>query len=134
MNKHYVPVFERCKAAFVDVLVLIFLMILINYFLSKFDNVTDELRKIVFFMIIFYEPFFVSRFGGTIGHFALGIRVKSEKDENMNLSFIFSLVRFFTKIVLGVFSLFWVNNNEKKKAVHDFIAKSVVIDSAKSLR
>jgi uncharacterized RDD family membrane protein YckC len=133
MNRYYIPVFERCKAAFIDAAFLVFLMILINYFLSLFNNVTDDVRKLIFLLIIFYEPFFVSQFGGTIGHFTLGIRVKSEIDESRNLNFIFSLLRFAIKILLGAISLFLVNNNEKKKAVHDYIAQSVVVDSTKYL-
>jgi uncharacterized RDD family membrane protein YckC len=123
----YANIFDRYKAAFVDGIILVFLFIIANFILSRLGNVSDNVNKLVFFSILIYEPVFVSFLGGTIGHFTQGLRVKNEKNESENMNFFNSLLRFVLKVLLGGISLFFVNNNPKKKAFHDLLAGSVVI-------
>ena len=46
-----------------------------------------------------------------------------------NISFPFALVRYLLKMFLGWISLLTITANDKKKAIHDFVAKSVVIET-----
>jgi len=68
-------------------------------------------------------------FGGTIGHFLIGIRVKRERKPEKNIIFPFALIRFVVKATLGWISLLTVSNNLKRKAIHDHMIGSVVIYS-----
>src|ERR1035437_2836289 len=85
--------------------------------------------KIIAFVFIFllYDPSFTSIFGGTIGHMIIGIRVKRSRNEQRNILFPLAIVRFIIKASLGVISLITVTGNIKRKAIHDFVAGSVVV-------
>ncbi len=94
-----------------------------------FDTVPNFVRVIAFFLLfVFYDPIMVSKYGATVGHTFSKISVKREKDTNQNLSFVQAFLRFLVKLSLGWISLITVAGNEKRKAIHDFVANSVVID------
>ena len=124
----YAGVAIRIKAVFVDVMVMFIMMIIITYFLSSFEQVSDYTRGFAFVFIFFlYDPTCTSIFGGTIGHLAVGIRVKRENDENKNIMFPLAILRFIVKSMLGWISLLTVSGNAKKKAIHDSLIGSVVL-------
>lgn len=68
----------------------------------------------------------VSIFGATIGHRMNRIKVQRDNIDK-KINFGFAIVRFIVKAALGWFSLFTVSTNKEKKAIHDIIAKSVVV-------
>ncbi len=118
----------RIKAIVVDSLVLMGFGIAASSILSKFDNVPVAVRIIVFlFIFILYDPIFTCLVGGTIGHLIMGLRVRQSKDETRKIIFPFAVLRFIFKVLLGWISLVTVPGDEKKKAIHDSIAGSVVI-------
>ena len=120
---------SRVKAVIIDSLLLIAAMYGISELFSLLDNVSNTI-KIVSFIFIFlvYDPFFTSSFGGTIGHSYSKITVRREDDPTRNISFPAAIIRYLLKVFLGWFSLLTVTGNEKKKAMHDFVAKSVVLE------
>ncbi|MCB0456661.1 MAG: RDD family protein, partial [Flavobacteriaceae bacterium] len=67
-------------------------------------------------------------YGGTIGHSYSGIGVRRDDDSDKNISLPSAIVRFIIKLLLGWISLLTVTGNEKRKAIHDFIVKSVVLE------
>lgn len=127
-EKIYPGVFDRVKAVVADSIVLILFMIIITYTFSSFEEVPEMARIIAFvFIFLLYDPIFTSSFGGTIGHMTFGIRVKRENDEDKNILFPLALLRFILKALLGWVSLLTVSGNEKRKAIHDMVAGSVVV-------
>ena len=56
-----------------------------------------------------------------------GIRVKKDNDQLKNISFPYAVIRFIIKISLGWISLLTIYGNEKGTAIHDYLAKSVVV-------
>ncbi|MDQ2180506.1 MULTISPECIES: RDD family protein [Marinifilum] len=129
-EKHYPGIPDRIKAVICDSIVIIIFMFTASYLFAKFENVPDNARLIAFVFIFgLYDPIFTSLFGGTIGHFMLGIRVKKEKNKDKNILFPFALIRFIVKAILGWISLLTVAGNEKRKAIHDHLVGSVVIYS-----
>lgn len=103
-------------------------MIIVTYVFALFEDVPDNARIAAFVFIFFlYDPIFTSSFGGTLGHMMFGIRVKREKNQVRNILFPLALIRFFLKALLGWISLLTVSGNEKRKAIHDYVAGSVVI-------
>ena len=123
----------RVKAAVIDGIILIALSYLISEIFSSFDTIPQYIRIISFvFIFILYDPLFTSIYGGTIGHSYSGIRVKRESDSSKNILFPFALLRFVVKFFLGWISLLTTSMNPKKKAIHDFVVGSIVLENLNS--
>ncbi|NER11874.1 RDD family protein [Leptobacterium flavescens] len=132
MKENYAQLPDRVKAAVIDGIVLIALMYATTEVLALFNDVPQFIRIIAFVLIfVLYDPILTSAFGGTIGHSYSNILVKREGDSKRNLPFHFALIRFILKAALGWISLLTVTGNEKKKAIHDFAANSIVIEEKK---
>lgn len=131
MIQRYANLIDRVKASIIDGLLLIICMYLFSGILSSFESVPNYVRMFLFVLLfLLYDPLFVSIFGGTIGHTYLNLAVKKEKDISQNINFLNALLRFFIKFFLGWLSLLTVTANDKKKAMHDKAAGSVVIKLA----
>jgi uncharacterized RDD family membrane protein YckC len=103
-------------------------MFIATYIFSLFDSVPDPARILVFITIfLIYDPLLTTAFGGTIGHMLIGIRVKRESNNLKNISFPFAVLRYVIKAILGIISFLTVAGNEKRKAIHDYAAGSIVI-------
>lgn len=90
--------------------------------------VADYVRMMIFvFLFILYDPIFISLFGTTIGHSKANISVKRENNPNKNILFHLAIKGYFFKVFLGWLSLLTITGNEKRRAIHDFVAGSVVI-------
>jgi uncharacterized RDD family membrane protein YckC len=127
-NITYPGIIDRIKAVFTDTIFMVLFMFLMSIIFSSLEHVPDAVRAASFiFIFLFYDPIFTSAFGGTIGHLMNGIRVKQEKDEVKNIPFHFAFLRFIAKALLGWISLLTMNSNTKRKAIHDYMASSVVI-------
>lgn len=125
---NYAELIDRIKAAFSDMIVLVVLMYTVTMIFSSMENIPVEARIAAFIGIfVLYEPLFISVFGGTIGHFVNGLRVKRSKNYQKNILFPWALVRYAAKIFLGVISLFTISSNYEGKAIHDMIVNSVVL-------
>lgn len=127
-DQNYPDLFKRVKAIISDFFILLVIMIVVVLVFATFENVPDYVRGIAFlFVFVFYDPIFVSAFGGTIGHKLNGLSVKEDKNRNLNILFHLALVRFIVKTFLGWLSLLTVTGNEKKKAIHDMMVGSIVL-------
>lgn len=119
----------RVKAVIIDSLIIVAAMYLISEVLDSFENVAVLIKMFCFALILLYDPIFTSLYGGTIGHSFCNISVKKESDLSENISFPLAILRYLIKTSLGWISLISVTANDKRKAIHDFLAKSVVIES-----
>lgn len=129
MTVKYARLFDRVKAAFIDSLFLIGMMYAASEIFSLFEAIPNYMRIIVFVVLfLLYEPIFVSQFGGTIGHSFSKIVVKRESNSDKNLNLIVALIRFILKATLGWISLLTIPSNSKGQAIHDFAARSIVIE------
>ena len=106
------------------------LILLVSTILSKFENVPDFVR-VIFFILIFilYDPLLTSTVGATIGHLILGLRIRRSNYEDRKIIFPIAIVRFILKALLGWISLLTISVLKKKKAIHDLVAGSVVLQS-----
>lgn len=130
MNKEklYPSVSERVKATIIDTFCIIVFMILFGFIFSQFDNVPNWARQSAFvFVWVLYEPIFVSLFGATIGHSTVRIEVRKLEDETSKIHFIAALVRLVLKSLLGWISLLTISGSDKRQAIHDKVAQSVVV-------
>ncbi len=132
MEENYAILPDRIKAAIIDGIVLIAAIYAISEILNIFENVPGFIRifaAIIVFLL--YDPFFTSKYGGTIGHSYSKISVKKDSDTKKNISFSNALLRFILKASLGWLSLLTVTGNDRKKAIHDMAARSVVLEDKK---
>ncbi|MDB2462494.1 RDD family protein [Algibacter sp.] len=124
----YASVFDRFKAAFIDTVILIIMMYIISQVFDGFETIPNFVKIIAYIVLfILYDPLLTSMNGGTVGHSLLKIGVRKDGDLNNNISFPFAIIRFILKAFLGWISLLTISGNDKKKAIHDGVAKSVVV-------
>jgi len=132
MTRTYAILPFRVKAAVIDSIILIAAMYAVSEFFALFEEVPTYMRIMASVLIfILYDPIFTSIYGGTIGHSFAGIEVKRENDPSKNLDIFTAILRFIFKALLGWISLLTVSGNDKKRAIHDFVAKSVVMEEIK---
>ncbi|MFS4467433.1 RDD family protein [Maribacter sp. 2210JD10-5] len=125
---NYASLPDRVKAAFVDSLIMIAVMYAATEIFALFDEVHNSFKIIaVAFIFILYEPVFISIYGYTIGHSYMNIKVVSDTNIDKKLIFPLALLRFVLKYTLGWLSFLTVTGNDRKKAIHDFAAKSIVV-------
>lgn len=128
----YPSIFQRVKAAVIDMIIIILLIITVTDLFAQFSSVSDYARIFAFiFIFIIYEPLFVSVFGASLGHMFTDLRVRRESDETKNIPFHVAIIRFAIKTGLGWISFFTANSDEKKRAIHDHLSGSVVINVTK---
>ena len=128
MEKRYAKLFDRVKAAVIDSLFIMASIYVITSIFSQFENIPVYVKIIVSaFVFVLYDPIFTSCWGATIGHSQSGIALRSEDNLDENITFPIAIIRFIVKVFLGWISLLTITGNEKKKAIHDYVAKSVVI-------
>ena len=127
-EKIYPGVFDRVKAMVTDGIILVVFMVATSSVFSLFNDVHDIVRVSAFvFIFLLYDPLLTSFWGGTIGHRLIGIRVRKERDEQCNIQFPFAVLRYIVKATLGWISLLTIGGNNKGKAIHDYVAGSVVV-------
>ncbi len=119
---------SRIKAVTIDSFLLVIVMYALSLIFNDLDVVSNKIKIGCAILILFYEPFFVSFYGGTIGHFYSKIQVKSEADSTKRLALWKAVLRYIIKLTLGWISLLTVTMNSRKQALHDVIAKSLVLE------
>ena len=123
----YAGVFDRVKAAMIDAVIIILLLLASTDLLSNFDNPPNYLKQLIFvFIFLLYEPIMVSTLGASVGHHFNNLRIQQEAS-SQKINLIVAILRFIIKMLLGWLSLLTVGSQKKKQALHDLIAKSVVI-------
>lgn len=124
----YPGVSQRIIAMCLDGAVLLILLMGFSYIFSLFNDPPVYAKMFAFlFCVLLYDPLFTTLFGGTIGHMMQGIRVKKQSNETENIIFQKALLRYVIKAFLGWVSLLVVYRNDRRKAIHDYAAGSVVI-------
>ena len=130
MKKKYAILPDRIKAVVIDSIILIALMFTVTEIFALFEVVLNFFRIMAFiFIFVLYDPILTAKYGATVGHSFSNIVVKNEKDHTKNITFPKALIRFLIKFSLGWISLVTVTGNEKRKAIHDFAAGSIVIEA-----
>ncbi|MAY83097.1 MAG: RDD family protein [Flavobacteriales bacterium] len=128
IDKEFPKIGERLNAATVDGIIIVGFIILISLLFSNFEEVANSWRISAFVFVFFlYDPIFTSLFGGTLGHMMFNLSVSRLSNEKRKLSFPSAILRFIIKASLGIISLFTINNNENKMAIHDMAVGSVMV-------
>lgn len=127
MHQGYPGITERVRSIYIDLFVVAVLLILISQFSETLEHSPKWITVALVIIIILYEPLFVAFFGGSLGHFANGLRVKRNDDHSKNINIFVSVFRYLVKLFLGVISFITIQGSDKSRAIHDIVADSVVI-------
>lgn len=129
----YTRLSRRFRALFVDGVVLGLGFLVTIYFVKMFGVQPPLLEAIIIFSIVgSIEPLFVSVTGSSLGHHAVGLRVR-RASEDKRLNVLLSYARFVAKIPLGLLSLLTVLTTRKHQAIHDLIGNSIVVHKSPEL-
>ncbi|MTI29711.1 RDD family protein [Xanthovirga aplysinae] len=123
----YPYLIDRVKAASIDGL-LSFLVFAILMLVVKDPVVGRPIALTVFVIfVLLYEPIMLTKFGATIGHQTVNIKVVSIKDHDQRISIFNGIIRIVIKAIFGWASFLTINFNSNHRAIHDFMSSSIVL-------
>lgn len=123
----YPRLIKRVRAVLIDS-VLVPVAVFGSLILGDTLGISHPIGKVMLLLgpIFVLEPGLVAFTGGTVGHHLQGIRITTV-DGTKNINILAAVLRFVVKIVLGWLSFVVVLTTAKHQAVHDLVARSVVI-------
>lgn len=126
----YPRLLRRVRATLVDSLLLT-LVAFGALFLAASAGLAHPLGKalLILLPILMLEPGLVALTGGTVGHHLVRLRV-TRLDGVRNITFPAATVRFLVKLLFGTLSLIFVLTTSRHQALHDLVARSMVIHKA----
>lgn len=132
MEIRYPDLKTRVQSTFIDLLLMFALMFFAASIFDKInpDQIEDDgiLKAVVFILIwCVYEPLAIAT-GCTLGNYLMKIRVKRFEDTSKKINILQSFLRFIVKILLGWISFLTIHGNKERRAIHDFVAGSVMIE------
>lgn len=123
----YASLPRRIKAGIIDGVILLALFILCPLIIGTLTGSNSRVNGLAMFIPpLLLEPFLISYLGFTFGQYVFGIRVV-RNDTGKNCPLIASFARYYTKIILGGFSMVYMLFSKKHQAIHDHVAKTIVI-------
>ena len=124
----YPSLAKRFQASMIDVVVIIVMMIVLSSIFSSFSEVPDLVRIAAFIFIWFgYEPLFTI-VACTLGQKIAGIRVRKFDDVQKKINAVQAYLRFTVKYFLGIISFFCIHSNRERRAIHDMVSGTVVVE------
>lgn len=123
----YPRLIKRVRAVLIDS-VLLPLAVFGTLIIGNAAGISSTLGRVILVLapILILEPGMVAFTGGTIGHHLLKIRI-ARLDGKRNINFFAATLRFLLKMLLGWLSFIFVLTTTRHQAVHDLVARSVVI-------
>jgi len=119
---------RRLRALLFDVIIYAFLFY-VGAIAIDLMQPSDSARRALWLAtglaILFYEPIFVTAFGGTIGHRLTNLRVVDDRSAG-NLNLFKAIFRVLVKDLLGWFSFLSMTLTRRNQALHDVITHSTV--------
>jgi uncharacterized RDD family membrane protein YckC len=123
----------RIKASILDCIILMALFISIPMVIGNLLDTDSPIKVFAMFApVLLLEPILVAFSGATIGQHFFGmevIRVNTRSKCPFHVAFL----RYLAKAVLGSISLVYMLFSKKHQAIHDHLAKTVVLISQKKL-
>ena len=118
----------RLRAMLVDLSILTgtFVLGIIAMDVAGSDTLSNVLMPSLIAMFLLYDPFMVSRLGGTIGHRSANLRVVDARS-GLRVGFLRAFVRFVLKTALGAASFVFMAVTRRHQALHDLMSRSVVV-------
>jgi uncharacterized RDD family membrane protein YckC len=129
----YATLPRRIKAAIIDGVVLLTLMILCPIAISMLAGRDSSANGIAMYIPpLLLEPFLISFLGFTLGQYIFGIQV-IRVDTGGKCPLTASFLRYLAKTILGSLSMVYMLFSKKHQAIHDHLAKTLVVLSRKRI-
>src|SRR6266545_5365440 len=129
----YATLPRRIKASIIDGVVLLALFILSPLIIGTLTGNDTGLSAIAMFTPpLLMEPILISFVGFTLGQYLFGIQVV-RLDTGGKCPLAASFARYFTKTILGSLSIAYMLFSKKHQAIHDYLAKTLVVLSHKKI-
>lgn len=129
----YATLPRRIKASIVDGIVLLTLIILSPLIVGSITGKDSGLNALAMFAPpLLLEPILISYLGFTLGQYVFGIKVV-RLDTGGKCPLIASFARYYTKALLGSLSMAYMLFSKKHQAIHDYVAKTLVVLSDKRI-
>ena len=119
----YPSLLRRFLAAQIDILVVLFLLYLYGHS-PLYDGRAETIWPMWLFVL--YEPVF-TRYGCTLGQLLMRFRVRTFPAQG-KVPIWRGLVRVCVKYLLGILSFFLMPRQPQRRAIHDLIAGTIVLD------
>jgi uncharacterized RDD family membrane protein YckC len=129
----YPPLLKRVYALLIDIAFIvgaIFIATCLFSCLKLNGGIEKWLKGIVFALVVLYEPLGM-RFGATLGYYITGMRIRRYLDMRKKINFFQAICRSFVKIMFGWLSCFTIGFNSQRRALHDMVGESIVIENIK---
>ena len=122
----YPTILRRYMATFIDGTFVLLAFVLFAYILQGDGDFELAIRIVIGCAILFiYEPLFTSKLC-TLGQKVMGIRIRHFSSGH-KISIFAAYLRIVVKLLLGIISFFSIPWTRKRRALHDFVAGSVVV-------
>lgn len=129
----YATLPRRIKASIIDGVVLLALFIIFPLLVGTLIGRDTGLSAIAMFTPpLLLEPLLISFLGFTLGQYMFGIQVV-RLDTGGKCPLVASFARYFTKTILGCLSVAYMLFSKKHQAIHDHLAKTLVVLSHKKI-
>lgn len=131
MEIKYPSLLKRIESFLIDTILKLLLIYLATCFfgMRRWSERKEEWAKAIVFIlvVIMYEPVSM-RIGATLGNYITGIRVRRLADTSRTINLFQSFTRYGTKIFVGWLSCFTILFNKQRRALHDMVGESIVIE------
>ncbi len=122
----YPTLTRRYLATAIDVAFVLAAMILISYLFEDAGETGVKVRVgLILFLFFVYEPLCTSRFC-TLGQKIMRVRVRRYPSLE-RISLFMAYTRIIVKAVFGILSFFTLPFSQKRRAIHDMAARSIVV-------
>ncbi len=122
----YASLAFRIKASIIDSVILLALIVLIPLWAGEHVSRPAVRVILMYSPLLVFEPFLVAYLGSTIGQRILGLTIVNQ-DSGKKCPLHLSFARYYTKVLLGWLSMVLMLFTRRHQAIHDHVAKTLVI-------
>jgi uncharacterized RDD family membrane protein YckC len=127
LSAEYPSILKRYISTAIDSIFIISMFILVSYIFQQDNEIATKVRVgTILFLFFVYEPICTSLYC-TLGQKLTGIRVRNMFNHG-RISLPKAYIRIITKILLGFLSFFTIPVSKDKRAIHDYIVGSIVLE------
>jgi len=126
-HRDYPTLIKRIKAIFIDGTLLLVVMIIVMMLSEESPNAVEIRVSILLVLALLYEPV-LTVYSATLGQRIMNIRVRDYNDPTKRINLLQAYLRIFIKDMLGWLSFITIHSNPDRRAIHDLVASSVVVN------
>jgi uncharacterized RDD family membrane protein YckC len=127
--QNYPYLSTRIKSAFIDQMLILFALMILMIVTQSLANSAAIKIIAAALLLLVYEPV-LTTYSATVGQRIMGIRVRSRNNPAQRISLGQAVFRYITKILLGWLSFLTIHANAERRAVHDIVSGSLVVDNS----